>query len=99
MRDELEEKEREIDGLIERQTKANDDVATMIGDSKWLLEQANMKSCNMESECKRLKEDLEKSLIQNGELRGLMEMYKEKYKAEKLNNRNVSDQNMMGIYS
>lgn len=69
----------------------------MIGDSKKLLEQANFKNSNLESECFRLKEDLEKSLSQNIELRGLMEMYKEKYKAEKLNNRQASDPRMIGI--
>ena len=71
----------------------------MIGDSKILLEQANIKNGNLESECMRLKADLEKSLNQNNELRGLMEMYKEKYKAEKLNNRHATDQNLMGIFS
>lgn len=69
----------------------------MIVDSKRLVEETTHKNQNLESECMRLKEEIERIMSQTNEMKGLMEMYKEKYKTEKYSNRQAPDNNRYNI--
>lgn len=59
----------------------------MMNESKMLVEEVEEKNRALESECQTLGEKLKRTLAQSDEMKGLMELYKEKYKTEKLGNR------------
>lgn len=80
-------KDRELDELIENQAKSNNEVSDMMKESKQLVEEVEERNRVLEQECQTLKERVDRLTSQNDEMRGLMELYKEKYKTEKLSNR------------
>lgn len=59
----------------------------MMNESKNLIQEVESRNKLLENECQTQQDKLGKLITQNEELRGLMELYKEKYKMEKLNKR------------
>lgn len=80
-------KEREIEDLIARQVAANQEISDMMRESKNLVQEVEDRNRALEHERQVLEEKLQRMAVQSEEMRGLMELYKNKYKAEKLSNR------------
>ena len=82
-------KDREIDELVENQSKSNEEIADMMNESKNLIQEVESRNKLLENECQTLHEKIERMSAQTEEMRGLMELYKEKYKMEKLSSRQI----------
>lgn len=80
-------KEREIEDLVDKQVKANQEISGMMKESKELVQEVEDRNRLLEEECQTLHEKLKRLTAQTDEMKGLMELYKDKYKHEKLNNR------------
>jgi DNA-binding transcriptional regulator YbjK len=83
----LSKREQELDDLVENQARSNSEVSAMMKESKHLVEEVEDRNRILEQECQVLRDKLDRMASQNEEMRGLMELYKEKYKTEKLSNR------------
>jgi methyl-accepting chemotaxis protein len=92
----LTRKDREIDELVENQSKSNEEIADIMNESKNLIQEVESRNKLLENECQTLHEKIERMSAQTEEMRGLMELYKEKYKMEKLSSRQTGNTSERG---
>lgn len=88
---EIRRRDKEIDELVERQTKANEDIEEMVADSRSAVSEANARHDGCRIELDKLTIDYKKVCEQLDEVRGLYELFKDKYKNEKLHNRQAGE--------
>lgn len=91
-------KEAEIEDLIDRQLRADEEVSEMLKESKEMMKTLEEKNKGLERGLGEEESLRERMQAQIGELQGLVGLYKEKYKGEKLKNRQADRDKIPSLY-
>lgn len=86
---ELAEVSGNLDNHIKREVKDKQELEQIVAQSKSLADETDTRNKKLQEEVEHLRSDQQRVLAQTEEMRGLMELYKDKYKKERLVNRST----------